>query len=114
MPQNNSSNRNREKCPISPSDLVQSFISLSPSSVTVRAHAAIFHKQGKQRGKGLTVRCVRRLSGGDGNGKDGPGEISSAMEITNVDSVDKVCRIMTEHMRLGVSFDPPFLSPSHE
>jgi len=27
----------------------------------------------------------------------------SALEIANVDSVDKVYRIMTEHMKLGVS-----------
>jgi hypothetical protein len=98
--------KNKEKCVIPTSDLVQSFISLAPSSETVRVHPAIFHKQSKQKGKGLTVRCIQRrrsVSLGSDGVDASPGEIVSALEIANVDSVDKVYRIMTEHMKLGVS-----------
>ena len=97
--------KNKEKSVIPTSDLIQSFISLAPSSETVRAHPAIFHKQRKQKGKGLAVRCIqRRRSFSPGSdGVESPGEMVSALEITNVDSVDKVYRIITEHMKLEVS-----------
>jgi hypothetical protein len=44
------------------------------------------------------VRCIKRKR------NDAEGDVESALEITNVDSVDKVYRIMTEHMKLGVRF----------
>lgn len=49
------------------------------------------------------IKCKRNESSQRG-GKNSEGDnIVSALEITNVDSVDKVYRIMTEHMKLGVS-----------
>ncbi|KAL7532714.1 hypothetical protein ACHAXR_004803, partial [Thalassiosira sp. AJA248-18] len=77
---------------------IQAFIFLDPSSGDVRVAPAVFHKQNKQKGKGHLVRCVQRKRG---NNNDGDGEIVSALEIGNVDTVDKVYRIMTEHMKLG-------------
>ncbi len=64
----------------------------------MQVYPAVFDKQSKQKGKGHTVRCVQRKKDA---GEDG--EIISALEIVNVDSVDKVYRIMAEHMKLGVS-----------
>eukprot|EP00585_Thalassiosira_rotula_P012537 CAMPEP_0196132610 /NCGR_PEP_ID=MMETSP0910-20130528/2154_1 /TAXON_ID=49265 /ORGANISM="Thalassiosira rotula, Strain GSO102" /LENGTH=472 /DNA_ID=CAMNT_0041392229 /DNA_START=69 /DNA_END=1490 /DNA_ORIENTATION=+ len=83
------------------SSLIQAFISLTPaSSDDVRVHPAVFHnKQNKQKGKGHTVRCIQRKRTGDDD--DGEGKMVAALEIGNVDSVDKVYRIMTEHMKLG-------------
>lgn len=66
----------------------------------MRVHAAVFHKQNKQKGNGHSVRCIQRKRG---SAADRDGEIVSALEIGNIDSVDKVYRIITEHMKLGVS-----------
>lgn len=53
------------------------------------------------------MRCIKRKSTDSSQISDGVnaegGEMVSALEITNVDSVDKVYRILTEHMKLGVS-----------
>jgi hypothetical protein len=59
-----SKSKNRGVTPTT-SDLIQTFISLAPASETVGAHPVIFHKQNKQKGKGLTVRCVRRKRNGN-------------------------------------------------
>ena len=77
------------------SDLIQTFISLTPMSETITAHPVIFqnNNNNKQKGKGHTVRCIQR--------KRTTSEILSAFEVTNVDSVDRVYRIMTQHMKLN-------------
>ena len=75
------------------SDLMQTFISLTPMSETITAHPVIFQNNNKQKGKGHTVRCIQR--------KRTTSEILSAFEVTNVDSVDRVYRIMTQHMKLN-------------
>lgn len=75
------------------SDLIQTFISLTPMSETITAHPVIFQNNNKQKGKGHTVRCIQR--------KRTTSEILSAFEVTNVDSVDRVYRIMTQHMKLN-------------
>ena len=94
-----------------PFSIIQSFISLAPSSDNVKVYPALFHKQNKQKGKGHSVRCIKRKRSSDDSSKSNSngtnnkdeGEIVSALEISNVDSVDKVYRILTEHMKLGVS-----------
>ena len=91
------SSKNKEKGVIPTSSITQTFISLSPSSADVTVNPAVFKKQSKQKGKGHLVRCIQRKTGNDG-------EIVSAIEIPNVDSVDNVIRIMIEHMKLGVRF----------
>lgn len=88
------SKKGKEKGIIPTSCLVQAFFSLAPPTDDVRAYAALFHKQNKQKGNGHSVRCVQRK-------RSGGGKIVSALEIGNIDSVDKVYRIMTEHMKLG-------------
>ena len=92
------SSKNKEKGVIPTTSITQAFISLVPSSADVTVNPAVFKKQSKQKGKGHLVRCIQRKKGTSGN----DGEIVSAIEIPNVDSVDKVRRIMTEHMKLGV------------
>lgn len=89
------SNKNKEHKGVIPttSDIIQTFISLTPMSETITAHPVIFQNNNKQKGKGHTVRCVQR--------RRTTGEMISALEVTNVDSVDKVYRIMTEHMKLN-------------
>ena len=64
-------------------------------SETITAHPVIFqnNNNNKQKGKGHTVRCIQR--------KRTTSEILSAFEVTNVDSVDRVYRIMTQHMKLN-------------
>lgn len=105
------SNKSKEKGVVPTSSLIQAFISLAPSSSDVRVNPAVFHNQNKQKGKGHMVRCIQRERSDTGSeGGDSAGEIVSAMEIGNVDSVDKVYRIMTEHMKLGVSVLSSYLS----
>ncbi|KAL3774841.1 hypothetical protein HJC23_006279, partial [Cyclotella cryptica] len=51
----------------------------------------------KAKGRGHTVRCVQRK----GNNKNDLDQVTlDAVEVTNVDSVDKVYCIITEHMKL--------------
>ena len=94
-----SNKNNKEKgTSISPSAIIQTFISLAPSRNNIKVSSAEFTptKNNKQKGKGSTVRCIqRKRSGGVYR------EIGNAIEVTNVDSVDKVYRIMTKHMELG-------------
>jgi tetratricopeptide (TPR) repeat protein len=75
---------------------MESFASFSPSPGVIKVNAAIFSKQPNKaigKGKGHLVRCIQK--------KD---DLTlSAIEINNVDSVDKVFRIVTEHMRLNVN-----------
>ena len=82
------------------SSIMQSFISLTPSPKDIISVSPVefTSKQNKQKGKakGPTVRCIQRSVAGGLNNS----EILSALEITNVDSVDKVNRIMTKHMKL--------------
>jgi len=95
----NTKNNNKEKgSSIPSSSIIQTFISLAPSRNNIKVSPAEFTstKNNKQKGKGPTVRCIqRKRSGGVYR------EIGNAIEITNVDSVDKVYRIMTKHMELG-------------
>jgi hypothetical protein len=95
LPQSNKNKEQRGGVIPTTSDIIQTFISLAPMSETITAHPVIFQNNNKQqqKGKGHTVRCVQRTST--------TGEMISALEVTNVDSVDKVYRIMTEHMKLN-------------
>lgn len=66
---------------------LEAFVGLAPSdSVTV--HRAVLNKA---KGKGPHVRCIE---------KSGDSSIVSSFEVANVDSVDKVYRILTKHMKL--------------
>ena len=94
-----SKNNNKEKgASIPSSSIIQAFISLAPSRNNIKVSSAEFTspKNNKQKGKGSTVRCIQRKRSG-GVYRD----IGNAIEVTNVDSVDKVYRIMTKHMELG-------------
>ena len=92
-------NKNKEKGIIPTSSIIQAFISLAPSLHDIKVLPAEF-KQNKLKGKGQTVRCIQREKNIGGNA-DADGKILNGMEITNVDSLDKVYRIMTEHMKVG-------------
>jgi len=93
-PQSNKNKEQRGGVIPTTSDLMQTFISLTPMSETITAHPVIFqNNNNKQKGKGHTVRCIQR--------KRTTSEILSAFEVTNVDSVDRVYRIMTQHMKLN-------------
>jgi len=89
------------------SALIEAFVSLAPLLDVMNVHTAVFHKQSKVKGKGQSVRCIQRKRNisttAIDNDESYTGGIVLALEIGNVDSVDKVCRILTEHMRLGVS-----------
>ena len=87
-----SRSRNKENETVPISALVEAFVSLTSSVTGVNVYTAVLHKQSK--GKGNVVRCIQRAIESE--------RIVSAMEISNVDSVDKVYRIVTEHMRLVV------------
>lgn len=84
---------NKDKGVLSPKAVMECFNSFSPSPGVIKVNAAIFNKQPNKtigKGKGHLVRCIQK--------KD---DLTlSAIEINNVDSVDKVYRIVTEHMRL--------------
>lgn len=89
----NQSNKDKGSV-LSVSAIMESFTSFSPSPGVITAHTAIFHKQSNNKvlgkGKGHLVRCIQK--------KD---ELTlSAIEVNNVDSIEKVYRIVTEHMRL--------------
>ena len=93
-PQSNKNKEQRGGVVPTTSDLIQTFISLTPMSETITAHPVIFqNNNNKQKGKGHTVRCIQR--------KRTTSEILSALEVANVDSVDRVYRIMTQHMKLN-------------
>ncbi|EED89194.1 predicted protein [Thalassiosira pseudonana CCMP1335] len=77
---------------------MEAFISLSPTSENVRVYPANWSKQSKSKGKGHTVRCIRRRRSESGAAD---GEVVSALEVGNVDSIEKVYRIITEHMKMG-------------
>lgn len=84
---------------MSASDLVQVFNSLAPSPDLMAVFRAEFGSQNKGKGRGCSVRCLRRRRNG-GIWKDGGGNIISALEVGNVDSVDKVYRVITKHLGL--------------
>ncbi|KAL7518344.1 hypothetical protein ACHAWX_003185 [Stephanocyclus meneghinianus] len=80
------------------SSIIEAFLSLSPyTGEVVRVYPANWKKQSKSKGRGHTVRCVQRKHNKMNDSDQG---ISAAFEVTNVDSVDKVYRIITEHMKL--------------
>ncbi|KAL3785119.1 hypothetical protein ACHAWO_007942 [Cyclotella atomus] len=88
-----SSNKNKEKGFIPSSSIIEAFVSLSPQE-DVTVYPANWKKQPKS--KGPTVRCIRRKKTDATNRSP----ILSAIEINNVDSVDKVYHILTKHMKL--------------
>jgi hypothetical protein len=90
---------------------MEAFISLSPTSENVRVYPANWSKQSKSKGKGHTVRCIRRRRSESGAAD---GEVVSALEVGNVDSIEKVYRIITEHMKMGVSTAPLSLVSSSD
>ena len=91
-------NKNKEKTTIPSSSIVEAFISLSPTD-EVRVYPARWKKQSKS--KGYTVRCIqRKRSNASNDSTSNDGDIVSAFEVANVDSVDKVYRIVTQHMKL--------------
>ena len=93
----NPSNKNKEKGAASSSSIIEAFISLSPDRVEV--YPANWKKQNKSKGKGPTVRCIKRKRG-DFSNLNSNEDIISAFEVINVDSVDKVYHIITQHMKL--------------
>ena len=99
--QPSSKHKNKEKGAIATSSLIQAFNALAPPADSVSVHPASFQKQGKQKGKGQFVRCIKRKKSVGGGDSDG--EMLTALDIVNVDSVDKVYRILTHHMKLEVS-----------
>lgn len=84
---------NKDKGVLPASSIMESFASFSPSPGVITVNAAIFHNQPNKaigKGKGHLVRCIQKKE-----------DLTlSAIEINNVDSVEKVYRIVTEHMRL--------------
>ena len=89
----------KDKGVISAPSIMESFASFSPFPGCIKVQAATFNKQSNNKaigkGKGYLVRCIQKK-----------GDLTlSAFEISNVDSVEKVYRIVTEHMRL-TTVDP--------
>ena len=84
---------NKDKGVLSASSVMESFASFSPSPGAITVNAAFFTMQPNKaigKGKGHLVRCIQKKE-----------DLTlSAIEINNVDSVEKVYRIVTEHMRL--------------
>ena len=84
---------NKDKGVLSASSVMESFSSFSPSPGAITVNAAFFTTQPNKaigKGKGHLVRCIQKKE-----------DLTlSAIEINNVDSVEKVYRIVTEHMRL--------------
>ena len=85
---------NKDKGVLSASSVMESFTAFSPSPGVIKVNSAIFSKQPKpgvtNKIKGHLVRCIQK--------KD---DLTlSAIEINNVDTIEKVYRIVTEHMRL--------------
>ncbi|KAK1746861.1 hypothetical protein QTG54_002205 [Skeletonema marinoi] len=84
---------NKDKGVLSASSVMESFASFSPSPGAITVNAAFFTTQPNKaigKGKGHLVRCIQKKE-----------DLTlSAIEINNVDSVEKVYRIVTEHMRL--------------
>jgi len=83
----------KDKGVLSASSVMESFASFSPSPGAITVNAAFFTTQPNKaigKGKGHLVRCIQKKED----------LILSAIEINNVDSVEKVYRIVTEHMRL--------------
>ncbi|KAL3798272.1 hypothetical protein HJC23_000186 [Cyclotella cryptica] len=90
--------KSKERGVIPSSSIIEAFLSLSPAAgEVVRVYPANWKKQIKAKGRGHTVRCVQRKR----NNKNDSDQVTlDAFEVTNVDSVDKVYRIITEHMKL--------------
>jgi tetratricopeptide (TPR) repeat protein len=83
---------------------LDAFIGLAPPGI-VQVHAAIFQSI-PAKVKGPVVRCVEILSRNDGgdngvNDNDTPDDCRS-FEVANVDSVDKVARILRKHMKVSL------------
>lgn len=69
---------------------LDAFMGLAPSD-KVLVKAANFPTKPPPKGKGPFIRCVPMKPGG-----------STALEVSNVNSVEKVYRILTKHMGLSV------------
>lgn len=69
---------------------LDAFFSLAPPG-RVEVKAALLPKQSNKSGGNPWIRCVSV-------------EDSSAIELFGVDSVDKVYRVLTKHMQVGVRF----------
>ena len=91
-------NKNKEKGATSSTAIIEAFLSLCPKPDRIKVYPANWKKQNKSKGKGPTVRCVKRKCG-DISNLNSKQEILSAFEVTNVDSVDKVYHIITQHMK---------------
>jgi tetratricopeptide (TPR) repeat protein len=87
---------------------LDAFIGLAPPEM-VQVHAAIFQSV-PSKVKGPLVRCVEILhhnnsahdyDDDDDDGKEDNHTSCRSFEVTNVDSVDKVARILRKHMKLG-------------
>lgn len=92
--------QNKEKGTVIPSSsIIQAFLTLSPSSDNIKVYPANWKKQSKSKGKGQTVRCIKRIRDNT-NESDSKQQPIEAFEVTNVDSVDKVYHILTRHMKL--------------
>jgi hypothetical protein len=77
---------------------LDAFVALVPTDGTVQVHAALLPKTSKVATKGPAVRCIPTT-----NARVGGGNVSlSPMDIANVDSVDKVYRVLTKHMNVKV------------
>ena len=73
---------------------LDAFVGLSPPEI-VTVHSAILTKT---KGKGPNVRCIPRDLPSDNE----KAQHQHAFEVNNVDSVDKVYRILTIHMGIEV------------
>jgi hypothetical protein len=79
---------------------LDAFVALVPTDGTVQVHAALLPKTSKVATKGPAVRCIP--TGTSNNAGPSPLLLSSPMDIANVDSVDKVYRVLTRHMNVKV------------
>jgi hypothetical protein len=81
---------------------LDAFVALVPSDGTVQVHAALLPKTSKVVTKGPAVRCIPTVNAEKIGGGSGSIGSLSPMDIANVDSVDKVYRVLTKHMSVKV------------
>jgi hypothetical protein len=79
---------------------LDAFLALVPPDGSVQVHAALLPKTSKVATKGPAVRCIPTVNA-KGVGGSSIGSLSP-MDIANVDSVDKVYRVLTKHMSVKV------------
>ena len=82
---------------------LDAFVALVPSDGSVHVHPALLPKTSKVVAKGPAVRCIPASTKAEGriDGTSAP-LLASPMDIANVDSVDKVYRVLTKHMNVKV------------